>query len=160
MAADKADQPLHHRDRHDEGGDEADGDQFRRVGAGSRDSGPDSRAANAVLRNCRTRERCHRREPEQTPLPQLVNNAYTLLGKDWLEAVKRWQEAGFPTPPVMITVANRTETAARVKHAFDHNRFHIEELCAPELTVHIDSKVLAMAEAEETELPVLAGTAK
>ncbi|MDE3090078.1 MAG: DEAD/DEAH box helicase family protein [Chloroflexota bacterium] len=95
-----------------------------------------------------------RRVPEQTPLPDLVANAYALLGKDWLEAAKRWSAEGLPTPPVMITVANRTETAARVKHAFDRNRFHIDELCAPDLTVHIDSKVLEMAEAEETELPV------
>jgi type III restriction enzyme len=100
------------------------------------------------------KEDLNRRVPEATPLPDLVANAYALLGKDWLEAAKRWQTEGLPTPPVMITVANRTETAARVKHAFDHNRFHIDELCAPELTVHIDSKVLAMAEAEETDAPV------
>ena len=30
----------------------------------------------------------------------------------------------------MITVANRTETAARVKHAFDQRKILIEELCA------------------------------
>lgn len=94
-----------------------------------------------------------RRVPEETPLPDLVNNAYTLLGKDWLEAARDWKQQGMRTPPVMITVANRTETAARIKYAFDHNRFHIDELCAPDLTVHIDSKVLEMAEAEETDSP-------
>jgi type III restriction enzyme len=99
------------------------------------------------------REDLNRREPEQTPLPQLVNNAYTLLGKDWLEAAKRWREAGFATPPVMITVANRTETAARVKFAFDHNKFHIDELCAPDVTVHLDSKVLEMTDEEEIAAP-------
>jgi len=45
-------------------------------------------------------------------------------------------------PPVMITVANRTETAARVKYAFDHKKILLDELCVPERTLHIDSKVL------------------
>ncbi len=59
------------------------------------------------------------------------------------------EEAGQPTPPVMITVCNRTETAARVKHAFDHKQIHIDELCDPERILHIDSKVLDEAEAQE-----------
>ena len=42
----------------------------------------------------------------------------------------------------MITVANRTETAARVKYTFDHKKKRIDELHAPERTIHIDSKVL------------------
>ncbi len=49
----------------------------------------------------------------------------------------------------MITVCNRTETAARVKHAFDSRRIHIDELCDPEHILHIDSKVLEQAEAKE-----------
>ena len=51
----------------------------------------------------------------------------------------------------MITVANRTETAARIKYAFDHGRIPIPELCVPELTIHIDSKT--MDEAEGTAAP-------
>ena len=47
----------------------------------------------------------------------------------------------------MITVANRTETAARVNHAFDRRSVHIEELCDPKRTLHIDSRVLDEAEA-------------
>ena len=35
---------------------------------------------------------------------------------------KAWKDGGLPTPPVMITVANRTETAARIKYAFDHEQ--------------------------------------
>lgn len=80
-------------------------------------------------------------------------HAYYFLGKDWLETKRGWEEAGVKTPPVMITVANRTETAARVKYAFDHGKVLIEELRAPEKTLHIDSKVLEAAEAEEE--PVL-----
>lgn len=51
-----------------------------------------------------------------------------------------------------FTVCNRTETAARVKHAFDTRRIHIDELCDPERILHVDSKVLQ--EAEEREEPV------
>ena len=83
------------------------------------------------------------------PLPDLVLNAYYLLGYDWRETLKKWQAAGHPTPPVMITVCNRTETAARVKHAFDSRRIHIDELCDPERILHIDTKVLDEAEARE-----------
>ena len=86
---------------------------------------------------------------EQVPLPDLVTVGYYLLGKDWLEAAKGWKKAGLRTPPVMITVANRTETAARVKYAFDHKKILLDELCDPERTLHIDSKVLDMAESQE-----------
>ncbi|MDZ7761693.1 MAG: DEAD/DEAH box helicase family protein [Desulfovermiculus sp.] len=89
-----------------------------------------------------------RAEPEE-PLPDLVTNAYYLLGYDWLETARAWRDKGHSVPPVMITVANRTETAARVKYAFDHNKIRIEELAAPEKTLHIDSKVLDAAEASE-----------
>ncbi len=49
----------------------------------------------------------------------------------------------------MISIANRTETAARVKYAFDHKKIRIDELCIPERILHIDSKVLEMAESQE-----------
>lgn len=98
-------------------------------------------------------------QPEE-PLPDLVLNAYYLLGYDWREAWQDWKDAGLPTPPVMITVANRTETAARVKHAFDSRRIHIDELCDPERVLHIDSKVLSQAEEqEEPAVPVMANEA-
>jgi len=88
-------------------------------------------------------------EPQE-PLPTLVENAYWLLGVDWLAAYRRWKEVGFPTPPVMITVTNRTETAARIKYSFDNNLFHIDELSNSDTTLHIDSKILkADREGEE-----------
>ena len=61
----------------------------------------------------------NRRAGAGEPLPDLVLNGYYLLGYDWRETARRWAAAGFEAPPTMITVANRTETAARVKHAFD-----------------------------------------
>ena len=86
------------------------------------------------------------------PLPDLVANGYYLLGFDWRETAKDWAKKGHKTPPVMITVANRTETAARVKHAFDRKRIFIDELCDEERILHIDSGVLKRA--EESEEPI------
>lgn len=95
-----------------------------------------------------------RKAEGQEPLPDLVTNGYYLLGKDWLETAKDWQEARHETPPVMITVVNRVETAARVKYAFEHRKIRIDELCVPERILHIDSKVLEMAESREEETAV------
>jgi len=98
-------------------------------------------------------------EPE-APLPDLVRTGYYFLGKDWLETAKKWKkESRQPTPPVMITVANTTYTAARVEYAFTRKRITIDELCKPERILHIDSKVLAQAE-EEDEPPVQLGLAQ
>ena len=85
----------------------------------------------------------------EEPLPDLLNQAYYLLGKDWLDLYQSWIEQGSVIPPVMITVTNRTETAARIKYAFDHKRIPIEELCKSEYTIHIDSKTMEAAEGEE-----------
>lgn len=82
------------------------------------------------------------------PLPDLINNAYYLLGLDWKKTKKLWQKNKHPVPPVMITVANRTETSARIKYAFEHNKILIPELCNKEQILQIDSKVLSTAEAE------------
>ncbi len=73
------------------------------------------------------RDDLNRDAQEHDPLPDLVINGYYLLGKDWLETEKAWVERGFNTPPVMISVANRTETAARVKFAFDHKKIRMDE---------------------------------
>src|ERR1700678_3524623 len=91
----------------------------------------------------------NRKAEPHTPLPDLVGKGYYFLGKDWLETEKTWQEAGIKTPPVMITVANLTHTAARVQYAFAHKRIRIEELCDPEKILHIDSTVLGEAEAQD-----------
>ena len=98
------------------------------------------------------RDDLNRRAEAHEPLPDLVTNAYYLLGYDWRATAKDWRENSDTTPPVMITVANRTETAARVKYAFDRKRILIEELCDNERTLHIDSRVLKRA--EESEEPI------
>ncbi|OIQ08183.1 type III restriction enzyme, res subunit [Moorella thermoacetica] len=88
----------------------------------------------------------NRKANPEEPLPDLVTNAYYFLGLDWLETYKLWQQAGIKTPPVMITVCNRTETAARIEHAFNQGKIKIDELKAPDKTLRIDSKVLEEAE--------------
>src|SRR6266700_3709358 len=97
----------------------------------------------------------NRKAEPHTPLPDLVGKGYYFLGKDWLETAKAWKEGKIKTPPVMITVANLTHTAARVQYAFEHKRIRIEELCDPDKILHIDSKVLDEAEAQEEPAEVL-----
>ncbi|MDR2500739.1 MAG: hypothetical protein LBD37_06640, partial [Treponema sp.] len=96
----------------------------------------------------------NRAAKSETPLPDLVIQAYNLLGADWLETYKTWKADGSEVPPVMITVANRTETAARIKYAFEHRRVSAEELCDPDYIIHIDSKTLEKAETENVEVDI------
>lgn len=97
----------------------------------------------------------NRKAEASDPLPDLIRNAYYLLGKDWLETKEKWDEAKKEVPPAMITVANRTETAARIKFAFDHKEILIPDLCDPERTLQIDSKVLAEAESQVEEQEIV-----
>lgn len=84
------------------------------------------------------------------PLPKLVQDAYTLLGADWRKTQQDWQAEGHISPPVMLTVCNKTETAARVEHYFRHGNAHWPELQVPAKTLRVDSKVLEKAEVGET----------
>ena len=102
-----------------------------------------------IYNDSEVKEDLSRKAQPEDPLPDLVINAYYLLGYDWRETANAWAEAGFRTPPVLITVANRTETAARIKYALDHKKVHIDELSDVARTLHIDSKVLEEAEAAE-----------
>lgn len=88
-------------------------------------------------------------EPHEA-LPQIVQEAYTLLGADWRETMLAWKAAGHLSPPVMLTVCNKTETAARVEHYFRQGDVYWPELKAPERTLRVDSKVLEKAEIGET----------
>jgi type III restriction enzyme len=90
-------------------------------------------------------------EPEE-PLPDLINNAYYLLGRDWKATKENWETSGHKIPPAMITVANTTHTAGRIKHTFDTGEILIPELCNPEKTLQIDSKILDKVEAEDASL--------
>ncbi len=87
-------------------------------------------------------------EPHES-LPKLVQDAYTLLGADWRAARDEWAKAGHSSPPVMLTVCNRVETAARIEHYLNHGDAHWPEMKAPERTLRVDSKVLEKAEIGE-----------
>jgi len=88
-------------------------------------------------------------EPTE-PLPDLVQKAYTLLGADWLVAKRDWEKQGHKVPPVMLTVCNRVETAARVENYFNKGDVQFEELHNPQRTLRVDSKILQKAEVGET----------
>ena len=101
-----------------------------------------------IYNDAEVKDDLNRRAKPEEPLPDLVMNGYYLLGYDWRETANDWAaQPNNTTLPVMITVANRTETAARIKYTFDHSKVRISELCVPERTLHIDSRVLDTAEA-------------
>jgi len=83
-------------------------------------------------------------------LPDLVTNAYLLLGQDWIETKKLWDEKGSKVPPVMITVCNKTQTAARIMYSFENRRFDLPDLSVPEHLLHIDSTTMGKAEERDT----------
>lgn len=93
------------------------------------------------------------------PLPALVQQAYTLLGADWRATAEAWAREGHDTPPVLLTVCNRTETAARIEHYFTSGEVHWPELRDANRTLRVDSKVLDKAEVgEKASLDSLAKT--
>jgi type III restriction enzyme len=103
------------------------------------------------------REDITRKAEESEPLPDLIKNAYLLLGKDWKEAKREWERMGHVIPPVMITVANTTYTSSRLKYSFDHDAFLLSvaglgELGDPQTTLQIDSSILEKAEAETEQI--------
>ncbi len=102
-----------------------------------------------IYREADVADDLNRKAQPHEPLPKLVQDAYTLLGADWRETLNQWQAAGHPSPPVMLTVCNRTETAARIEHYFRNGDAHWPEMHAPDRTLRVDSKVLEKAEIGE-----------
>ncbi len=100
-----------------------------------------------LYREAEVREDLNRRgaDPHEA-LPPLVQAAYNLLGADWRKAREEWDKAGHTSPPVLLTVCNRIETAARLEHWFNTGQSQWPELKAPERTLRVDSKVLEKAE--------------
>lgn len=119
------------------------------------DALPDAKTLRPKLyhlyRNAEVAEDLNRRgaEPHEA-LPGLLQKAYTLLGADWRATAEDWKAAGHTSPPVMLTVCNRTETAARIEHYFRKGDAHWPELHAPDKTLRVDSRVLEKAEIGET----------
>ncbi len=94
----------------------------------------------------------NRKAKPHEKLPDLVSNAFFLLGQDWIETKNHWDKNGSKIPPVMITVCNRTETASRVMHSFEKNRFDLKQLSIPDHLLHIDSTTMDKAEEKESQI--------
>lgn len=99
-----------------------------------------------IYRDPAVAEDLNRKALPHEALPKLVKDAYTILGADWRAALKQWQEAGHHSPPVLLTVCNRTETAARIEHYFNSGDAHWPELCNQARTLRVDSRVMEKAE--------------
>ena len=117
------------------------------------DALPDARTLRSKLyhiyRDPSVSEDLNRKAAPEEPLPKLVQDAYTLLAADWREIRQEWTAAGY-TPPVMLTVCNRTETAARIENYLNKGDAHWPELHSPAQTLRVDSRVLEKAEIGET----------
>ena len=87
---------------------------------------------------------------ESRPLPDLVNNAYALLGRDWKRSRGRFRREKRKVTPVMISVVNNTTTAARILNAARRGLI-LEGACssAEGRTLSINSEILKKAEKGE-----------
>ena len=90
----------------------------------------------------------NRKVDEKTGLPDLVKSAIDHLGSDWLNIKEQWKEVGRPTPPVLISVTNRKETAARLTHHILNGYSSISELEDENKFLRIDQDALDQLESE------------
>ncbi len=90
----------------------------------------------------------NRRVDEKTGLPDLVKSAVDHLGTDWLNIKDQWANVGRPTPPVLIAVTNRKETAARLTHHILNGYTSIQELEDENKFLRIDQDALEQLESE------------
>ncbi len=117
------------------------------------DAMPDARTMRSKLyhiyRDPAVADDLNRKAEPHEALPKLIKDAYTILGADWRATARQWADSGHYAPPVMLTVCNRTETAARIEHYFNQGDCHWPELCAPGKTLRVDSRVMEKAEVGE-----------
>ncbi len=92
----------------------------------------------------------NRRAAPNEGLPDLLSNAIDILAGDWLREKDDWKRLRptIKTPPVMIMICNRTETAARIEYAIKNGHVVTKEL--GEGLLRIDQEALDKVEAEET----------
>jgi len=118
------------------------------------DAMPDAKTYRSKLyhlyREDEVREDLNRKADATEPLPELVQKAYAILAYDWKETAASWKSSGHTIPPVLLTVCNRTETAARIEHFFNSGDCLIQETLSPTQTLRVDSKVLEKAERGES----------
>lgn len=94
-------------------------------------------------------------------LPTLVKNAYVLLNADWQHVAESWAKESPNILPCLITIANSTETASRVRYEFEKRGLHgtIDEmkdlpLYDADRILQIDSKALETAESQREAIQV------
>ena len=75
------------------------------------------------------------------------------MGGDWLQEKESWEKQSHPreTPPVMIMICNRTETAARLEYSLTNGYFAVEELGDSDRLIRIDQDALDKIESDEEE---------
>lgn len=100
-----------------------------------------------------TKDNLNSKSGPEIDLPKLVIDGYRLLTLDYEETRKEWENVHSPVPPVMISVCNRTDTAARVVHSFIKKKIGESEALQDEsTTLHIDSDVLNSDKKDEENL--------
>ncbi len=99
------------------------------------------------------KEDLNRRAEPHEGLPDLVRNAVNILGGDWLKEKENWEKQNPPreTPPVMIMICNRTETAARLEYSLVNGYLAVEELADKNGLIRIDQDALDKIESDEEE---------
>lgn len=90
----------------------------------------------------------NRKVDEKTGLPDLVKSAVDHLASDWLNIKEEWDAVERPTPPVIISVTNRKETAARLTHHILNGYCSIKELENQDQFLRIDQDALEQLESE------------
>ncbi len=103
-----------------------------------------------LYREEEVREDLNRKANATDPLPDLVQKAYAILAYDWQLTAQEWSKSGHEIPPVLLTVCNRTETAARIEKFFNSGDCQIKGTQAPDQTLRVDSRVLEKAERGES----------
>jgi type III restriction enzyme len=91
----------------------------------------------------------NRRAEEKEGLPDLVRNAINILGADWLKTKDDWEQSNIGVPPVMIMIANRIETAARLKYSLTKGHISVDELGEESKLLRIDQEALDKLESEQ-----------
>lgn len=103
-----------------------------------------------LYREEEVREDLNRKANATDPLPDLVQKAYAILAYDWQLTAQEWNKSGHEIPPVLLTVCNRTETAARIEKFFNSGDCLIKGTQLPDRTLRVDSRVLEKAERGES----------
>lgn len=97
------------------------------------------------------KEDLNRRAGPHEGLPDLVTNAITILGADWLRNMEEWKANAQKTPPVMIVICNRTETAARVEYSLVNGHISVPELNDENKLIRIDQEALDKLDSGEED---------